>query len=245
MKTAPLRALSALSALALTLVPVVAQDMGTTHAAKPSFLDFNSISLTFLGNPPADGSPQTKAEIATMLQIQSTRTPDDVARAESEVHLQASAFAGVLGSWFTPENVPITTAFLQEVRDNAGQIAGDGKKLWNRPRPPLQDARLHPCVELPKSAAYPSGHSTMGMTLALVLAEIVPDRQTDILARGRQIGDDRVLAGVHFPSDVEAGRVLAAELMKRFDANPAFQAELAKAKAEVAAARTKVPVVTK
>jgi acid phosphatase (class A) len=60
-----------------------------------------------------------------------------------------------------------------------------------------------------------------------------------ILARGRQIGDDRVIGGVHFPSDVEAGRTLAQAIFAKLMASPDFQADLARAKTEIAAARAK------
>jgi acid phosphatase (class A) len=73
----------------------------------------------------------------------------------------------------------------------------------------------------------------------LILAELAPDLKEAILARGLQIGDDRVIAGVHFPSDVDAGHALAHDIFAKLMASPAFQADLAKAKAEVAAARPK------
>ncbi len=231
---------AALAALLLTVLPLFSQEAAVDP--KPVYLDPTSVSLAFLGNPPADGSPETKAEIETILKLQASRTPDEVARAASEADLHPDAFAGVLGAWFTKENVPATMALLKSVKDDVKLVAKQGKQLWNRPRPPLQDARVQPCADLPKTASYPSGHSTLGTTWALVLAQIVPDKQTDLLARGRQIGDDRVLAGVHFPSDVEAGRKLGAAIVKQLLASPAFQADLAKAKAEVATARTRTPV---
>jgi len=73
----------------------------------------------------------------------------------------------------------------------------------------------------------------------LMMAELAPDLKDPILARGRQIGYDRALAGVHYPTDVVAGRKLARDLFAKFMASPAFQADLAKAKAEIAAARPK------
>ena len=79
----------------------------------------------------------------------------------------------------------------------------------------------------------------MGDLDGLILAELAPDLKDALLARGEQIGDDRVIAGVHFPSDVEAGHTLAHDLFTRFMATPEFQADLAKAKAEIAAERAK------
>jgi membrane-associated phospholipid phosphatase len=52
------------------------------------------------------------------------------------------------------------------------------------------------------------------------------------MARGKQIGDDRFLAGMHYPSDVAGGQILGAEIAKMLLANPAFLAKLDQAKAE-------------
>ena len=85
--------------------------------------------------------------------------------------------------------------------------------------------------------SYPSGHSTVGTVDALVLAELFPEKRAAILALGRQIGWDRVLTGYHFLTDVRAGRVLGQAIVRELMANPAFQHDLAEAKAEIAAAK--------
>ena len=54
---------------------------------------------------------------------------------------------------------------------------------------------------------------------------------------GRQIGWDRVLIGKHFPTDVHAGRMLGKAIVRELLASPAFQQDLAAAKAEVQAAK--------
>jgi acid phosphatase (class A) len=72
---------------------------------------------------------------------------------------------------------------------------------------------------------------------ALVLAELKPAKADPILALGRDSGDSRVICGVHFPSDVEAGRTLGAAMVARLHADPAFERDLKKAKKEMARAR--------
>ena len=54
---------------------------------------------------------------------------------------------------------------------------------------------------------------------------------------GLNVGWHRVLAGVHFPSDIQAGRVLGMAIAARMINSPAFQADLAAVKAELAAKR--------
>lgn len=74
----------------------------------------------------------------------------------------------------------------------------------------------------------------------MVLAEVFADKKEAILAIGRDIGWDRVLIGKHFPTDIYAGRVLAQAIFRELQASPAFQQDLAKAKAEVEAAHRQI-----
>ena len=75
------------------------------------------------------------------------------------------------------------------------------------------------------------------MTLALVLAEVLPEKRDEILVIGRNLGWHRVCIGRHYPTDIYAGRVLAQAIVRELKASPSFQQDLAEVKAEVAAAR--------
>ena len=84
-----------------------------------------------------------------------------------------------------------------------------------------------------KDDSYPSGHASIGWAWALALAEIAPDRANAILARGLAYGQSRVVCGVHWKSDIEAGRVVGASTVSRLHADPVFAAQLAAARKEV------------
>jgi membrane-associated phospholipid phosphatase len=66
-----------------------------------------------------------------------------------------------------------------------------------------------PVQNLTKSPSYPSGHTTYGYTEALVFATLVPARYQQMIARGAEYGDDRIIMGAHYTMDVLAGRTLA------------------------------------
>jgi acid phosphatase (class A) len=70
-----------------------------------------------------------------------------------------------------------------------------------------------------------------------VLAELYPNRATEILAIGREIGWHRVELGKHYPTDVIAGRVLAMTIVREMKKNPDFQRDFAEVKTEIAAAK--------
>jgi acid phosphatase (class A) len=92
---------------------------------------------------------------------------------------------------------------------------------------------------LEKDGSYPSGHSAIGWAWALVLAEVAPERADTILARGLAFGESRMVCNVHWRSDVEAGRTMAAATVARLHADPTFVADLVEAKREVAALRAR------
>ena len=200
------------------------------------FFEIDSLKK-ILGTFPAPESPESKADIDTLLKLQSARTPEQIARCASEVDLKLEAFAPIFGPWFDAKNLPITAALLKKATNDAKFAFNAAKDSYARPRPPLIDNRIQPCIELPKSAAYPSGHTTIGVSWSLILAELAPDLRKELLARGNEIGKDREIAGVHYPTDVKAGRKLGHELVKRFLKNPEFQSDLAKAKLELTEAR--------
>ena len=115
------------------------------------------------------------------------------------------------------------------------------KEHWARPRPATVDGRVHPCVGPQTTGSYPSSHASRAVVWAALLAELFPDRRQPLEALGRRIGDDRVVAGIHFPTDVAAGQRLGAALAKALLADPGVRADLARARAEADAFRRRQP----
>ncbi len=89
------------------------------------------------------------------------------------------------------------------------------KNLYKRPRPYLRNTAIKPCISLESSTAYPSGHAAMGRAVGKILADKYPDRAEEIMVVANQVGTNRVIGGVHHPSDVVAGRKLGDELARR------------------------------
>jgi hypothetical protein len=76
-----------------------------------------------------------------------------------------------------------------------------------------------PIMNLINSPSFPSGHTTYGYTGALILAILVPERYTQMIARGAEYGNDRIIMGAHYAMDVLAGRTLALYDMAHLLAN--------------------------
>lgn len=195
-------------------------------------------ATVFIPPPPQAGGALELAERAIV------RGPWTAERRQQALEDNAidpfAAFDSVLGPNFTRANFPATFAVLDRAGRAAG-FAGDPVKfVHRRPRPFVSDSAITPCIpndeRLRASFSYPSGHAALGFGWALVLAELVPSRADAIIERGRDFSWSRVVCGVHYPSDVDAGRVVAAAAIARIHADPDFQREFAAARAELAAA---------
>ncbi|WP_422003389.1 autotransporter domain-containing protein [Reyranella sp.] len=57
--------------------------------------------------------------------------------------------------------------------------------------------------------SYPSGHSTIGNTAALLNAILLPQAYQSMMVSAQQFGLSRNIVGVHYPLDIIGGRVLA------------------------------------
>lgn len=199
----------------------------------------------FLPPPPAPDSALGRADLEV---YRATRALENTPRwklAASDAALSQQAlfddFECAAGVELDAARMPALSHVLRRSMVDLSGIIGPAKEQYARPRPFLvEDAPLclTPSEGLARSGSYPSGHSATGWLYALVLAELVPERAAEILARGRAIGESRVVCGVHFVSDVEAGRTTAAAVIAALNGVPEFDADLAAARAELDAARS-------
>lgn len=85
------------------------------------------------------------------------------------------------------------------------------KDRFNRPRPNQVDPRLRPFLPNPPHAAYPSNHSFQSFAIAGVFTEIAESEPAgaELFRAAREVAENREYAGLHYPSDTEAGRELA------------------------------------
>lgn len=148
-----------------------------------------------------------------------------------------AAFSEAFGIDITPEETPEILKLIIGMREDAGDLATrEAKNYYNRQRPFsfYDEMTCNPRQqkELSTNGSYPSGHTSIGWATALVLSELNPERQNEILKRGYEMGQSRVICGYHFQSDVDAGRITGSVVVARLHADPGFQKQLAKAKAE-------------
>jgi len=218
-----------LFALAVAIAPWRAAD---THYLPPGEPDASAL----LAPPPLPDSPEQAADLAEVRAVCHAASSNDVTIAFTEKKFSVFNFTPAIGTFFQSNTLPQTAAFFERVQKDAETVTDNAKDFYKRPRRFVLDPGLA-SGKLEKSFSYPSGHSTESMVLALVLADLFPDRRDAIIADARTIGWHRVEIARHYPTDIYAGHVLAQAIVRQMKKSDAFQKDFAGAKAEIAVAQ--------
>jgi acid phosphatase (class A) len=221
------------------------------------------VDMTRLLAPPRTAADALARDLEAVRAAQSARQTAEAERAAADGAVNIFVFADVLGAGFDPARLPLTKAFFDKVNREFLGFLQVTKDCWRRPRPFEVDPTIMPlagllagtiarpgasapagplaadsaCLSSPRdslySYAYPSGHATFGAMTAILLAELVPEQRTELFERGWDYGDARMTGGVHFPSDLEAGRILGTVLVALMLQNERFSADLNEVRTEL------------
>jgi acid phosphatase (class A) len=138
------------------------------------------------------------------------------------------------------ETTPSLSRLLNKMLIDVALSTYAAKDHYKRTRPFVvhDEATCAPADEtmLRGDGSYPSGHSAIGWSWALALAEIDPEHDDAILQRGYAFGQSRLVCDAHWQSDIDAGRVIASATVARLHADAQFKADLEAARTEVLAA---------
>jgi acid phosphatase (class A) len=234
-----LKAFCSLATTALMCTATFAQDANPTKPSKAPktayFIDAPASSFSLvIPQPPAAGSDAAKADLAELHKIEQARTPAEAAVVRADEKEDGIfIFRSVLGEKFNAENLPLTTALSEHVLNDESVVASALKGDFKRQRPYQVDATLRPvCNITDKPNSYPSGHSLTAYLEALTLAQIVPEKRQELLARADEFAYHRMVCGVHYPTDIAAGRNLAYAVFGNMLGSQRFQADLMAARSE-------------
>lgn len=248
---------AALAALAISAAPA-AQTAGRAAAkapamvpaaptAKPPYLgDAIPDSYKILPPAPVAGTTRYEADRSIYLGTRSLKDTPRWALAQNDVNQAAilKDLSCAVGVELTAKNAPRTAEMILRVGRDVSRATDRPKGIYQRQRPYLIDEGPI-CIEksdaLSKSPDYPSGHNAWGWTVGLILAELAPDRATEILARARAFGEGRLVCGVHNLSAVEAGRLNGSIVVAALHGQGEFRKDMDTARVEVAAARRAGP----
>jgi membrane-associated phospholipid phosphatase len=214
-----------LAHLAVLLVFLLATPLAALADGERVYLPAGSIDAeVVIGPPPPIGSTAFEQEMQIVLWLQRTRTPEQVAFVEEPLDLPR--FVPILGASLLQvdglELQESLDAIIDEVRDEYDTV----KAVYDLPRPFQVDDRVHPVGDARPVASYPSGHAIRAVIYARMLSEIFPEHRDALTDFALQIGYGRVIAGVHYPSDVIAGQKLANAMADVIVEQDAFKAAI-------------------
>ena len=214
---------------------------GAVLAQSSGYLTGREVDFrTILGPPPTVGSRIDHAD-EELVGAYQTADAERFESARLDEEQLYPRFEKAFGRPIDPKTSPILVALLNRALLDVDATAAAAKDHFHRPRPfqRMQLRRVCNRGDAPKpedhplhGASYPSGHSVHGWTVAMILSRVDPDRAQSLIQRAEEYEESRLVCGMHFPTDIEAGQVVAAAVVSRLDSSREFQADLAKARKE-------------
>ena len=197
--------------------------------------------IHFLPPPPDSGSAafaydQSQYRWGKDQRLDSARLAIAVRDADWNINCICREFSEPFGMTISKEATPAIYWMLYVGLISTDMVGKLPKDYYHRTRPYIyyNEPTIYPQdeEELRNNGSYPSGHTIEGWSAALLLTELNPDRADTILARGYMYGQSRVIAGYHWQSDVDAGRLAASAAVARLHADKRFQRLMKKARRE-------------
>lgn len=219
-----------------------------------------------LAPPPVEGSQAARLDLAAVLEAQRlARLQHLREHAIADATTSCGRFEDALGAELTRAGAAPVLSFLNRAAREGSALSGPPKQFWHRRRPYAVDVHVErladiapaaplatdvrsacgPSGQPPSSAlaaqalarsSYPSGHATFGTICAILLADMVPEKRRELFARAEDYAHSRLIVGAHFPSDLEAGRIVGTVAVALMRESAKFQHDFAEARGELRSA---------
>jgi hypothetical protein len=188
--------------------------------ATPGGVSWEKYLIDALGPPPAvilsgSGGLPTDDRIDDLRRFAVTERPEAMGEILNQNKNQQLCFLQMM--MVTHTSHP-RTYFVMKVAARVGELVMIRlKRHFNRPRPGQYCPTLYPPIAVPSHASYPAGHAVIAHLTAKCLTEVtanaagVSPYEASLTELANVIGLNRVYAGLHFQSDIDAG-ALAGQL---------------------------------
>lgn len=195
----------------------------------------------FLPAPPDVESPLFADDYSQWMWGKSVRPTQRGQRASWEslygMGRMETVFGEAMGMTISKEATPAIWWFMYRAGRTGNESTALAKKKYMRQRPfdrmnEQTSGEFDDEESLRQSGSYPSGHTGLGWSTALALAEMAPELQDTILRRGYEYGQSRVIVGAHWQSDVDAAYLAASAAIARMHTSPEYWRDLEAARAE-------------
>lgn len=198
----------------------------SVFASNLNYLEPDAIDLSSFPVPPTLNSIEDLFDLESVLSLQEHRTNADCLRSQIEDEGFATSFFGPPYGPLTTEQASNLINFQEKLFNEVNFFSRILKQKWNRQRPFVRSPMVQPCLGPHPSNSYPSGHAAASQLASLTFSLIYPELKQAFLARAQIIANDRVLAGVHYPTDVKNGALLGQLVFEALIMNKVFLDEL-------------------
>lgn len=198
-------------------------------------------ALNFYPAPPETTSVQFMYDISQYMwgkamRADSARAALAIAQAATGLDVMLRMFSEPFGLEISAKKTPAIMNVIERGIATLRQVGRVPKKHYMRRRPfdRFNEPTLVPKDEelLRKNGSYPSGHTILAWSMAMLLVEINPSAQDALLKYAYEWGQSRVIAGFHWQSDVDASKVLVSGAFASLHNDETFLADMKKARAE-------------
>lgn len=216
---------------------------------RPNYLQNISVDDFKIPEVPANSSDRTKADNDYLYALQQRRSAEDVRASlymanvyynlrvkptdSSYTRFRKNLFfiGRSIGTWFNPDNLPVTADFMARVWQDASYFIWSLKFKYARIRPYVIDSRLKN-LEQTDWAAYPSGHAANSYINAYIYQELASEFTDFFIKDAYDMAHSREILGVHYPSDSEASRIFARQFVNMLFESKKFLEDFKKVKEE-------------
>lgn len=225
-------------------VAIASQGQEQGHVLHFLSMDQALKDTVFIGPPPAFGSLLFEHDIQMFYYGKTLRNTERGKQAVQDADCNTcnlcSVFSEAFGMTLSKEDTPEIYKLINTMHEDAGGYSTRlSKSKWNRVRPYVMFSEprgstgvLEDEDALRTNGSYVSGHSAIGVAVAMTLACINPTRQNELYKRGLSFGDSRWILSFHWYSDVKSGQLVGALVLPALLNSQKFVQQLNRAKEE-------------
>lgn len=180
-----------------------------------------------IGLPPAQNSPEAKAEFDQVQQLTLNRTPEREKQAIADQRQGLVNFLSGMDTQYVDNTHREMRLLFREAQVELGILLKSVHRLTNRTRPfqLWAKVRVKPCPGArPEGTSFPSAHAATAALYAELLKTAVPSMADKLEERVKSYDESRLVCGFHYPSDLVAGDKVGRAVAKALLADRAFKA---------------------
>jgi acid phosphatase (class A) len=203
------------------------------EADAKSYFAAEILSPALIDPPLKENSSQRKKEVNYIVNLQNNLDIKEFDQAFKERELDQKVTEEILSAVhpaLTKKQNPELYEFLTQIAETTFVVVNNTKNYWNIKRPYLAEKKVKALIPFVNNPSYPSGHTTASYVYANILGQLIPQKRAEFMAIAAKIAQHRVLAGMHYPSDLDGGRQLALLIVGALMENSDFQSDFKKVK---------------